>query len=191
MTLSLRAVAVLAAPLLTFGCASFAEEPAPSTEEPVPAAIPHTGGTPVDNKTPAFNQTKCSAGDTWSELSLGVNEQGVATRVVMKFGGRDGTSLWTGELVAEVGVITALGEAEVRIDVAQTIVPVRYERTIGGSTTRPAETLDVRAITLGRQGDSAIVRLETPSGRGFVTSCGAQEAVEVGGVARKLIALQP
>lgn len=189
MTLLLRA-AVIAVPLLSFGCAAFGEEPnQPQSDELEPVAIPHAGGTPVDNKTPAIEQTTCSAGDSWSTINLGVDEKGVATRVVMKFGGRDATSRWQSELIADIASVEQIGETEVRIGVAQTMIPVRFERMVGSNTTRAAEQLDVRGITIGRQGDNGIVKLETV-GKGFMTSCSANEAVEIGGVARKLIALK-
>jgi len=189
-----RALAVIigAVPLLTMGCASFDEEPTapPQSVEPPQTAIPKAGGTPTDTKKPSYDQTQCTSGDTWSELSLGVNEKGVPTRVVMKFGGRDATSQWSGELISDVGEIQQLGETEVRLEVAQTMVPIRFERTMGG-VARPTETIDVRGITIARLSDeSGIVRLETV-GKGFTATCEKQEAVAIGGVARKIIALTP
>lgn len=190
MTLLLRA-AVIAVPLLSFGCAAFGEEPTqPQGDEYEPVAIPHAGGTPVDTKTPAIEATSCAADDSWSTINLGVDEKGVATRVVLKFGGSDATSRWSSELIADIDSVEQIGETEVRIGVAQTMVPVRFERMVGSNTTRAPEQLDVRGITIGRQADdTAIVKLETV-GRGFMTSCSANEAVEIGGIARKLIALK-
>lgn len=190
MTLSLRAVAVIAVPLLA-GCTAFYEEPAPpsQTEEPAPyEAIPKTAA-PAEQKTPTINQTTCSAGDAWSSLSIGLDAKGTPTRVNLKFGGRDGATEFKGELIAEVGEVQELSETEVRLAITQTMVPVRYDWGLGGGSSRPPDMLDVRGITIGRTDNNAVVRLETV-GKGFTATCSAQEAVEIGGVARKLIALQ-
>jgi hypothetical protein len=190
MTFSLRAVAVIAVPLLTMACSQpFSEAPSSAeTDEPQLEVIPHAG-TPADRHL-IVDQVTCKTGDTWSSLTVGLDEKGLPTRLVMKLGGKDGTAHYSGELIADVDRVTQLGEAEVRIDIARKFVSLNFERNVGGGLARPAREVDVRAITIGRQADSGMIRLETPIGQDLVTNCDENEAVAVGAVARKLIAAQ-